>query len=889
MTLRDLRRAQLCLATSSIALALGGLTAFEARAQDTPASTGTGEVVTVTAQRRAQAIQDVPASVTAFTAGLRDDTGIITAQQQLNFTPGVTYNPGADRVTIRGIGRLTTNLGTDQGVAVYQDGFYIGSVGGAAGIGGSTLGIARVEILRGPQGTLYGRNSVGGAVNAISRRPDDELTFDARTSVNNYGGVRGEARVAGAIADGISASLLLNAVSQSEGYYKNTHGGPDEGGVERGWNAEFQLKGEFENFDAWIRYSTLDNTSRPRNNTGITRYGEPARGEGIPYVFYGLGVNDNPGVDDHRKFFTDRPTVLDYDNYHQVIGELVWHAEKFDVKYTGGYRTYDSLLDFDGNATANQDILFPYDCVTLLGQNAARILVPGTTPQQFKQDLSIIEDCDLSQPGTQRQYAHIHNDTRDDTTDNREEYSHEINITSTGDGPFQYILGAYLFHANQDQRLNIIAVDEPGNNIITVPGSNAPNPSADESVIYHYNSILETTSWALYGQVDYAFSDELKATIGLRYSRDKKKGYEENTYVYWLVTGIPALPDFDGPGPLTASPFIPYDLVGGYCIPGPQVEGVPPFYRLDPAYECPIARDLKGSYEAVSGTAGLEWTPNDDRLVYIKYSRGFKSGGFNLGWALQDPFVEDEFLDAFEAGWKETVNDTLQFNSAIFFYKYHDLQALNSKIQNSITLTELINLPEVETYGLELEATWEPIRNLRFLANYSYLHTEITDDGCDSTTGAGCLTDGSDPYAIQPGAKPAGPLIVGPTRDLQGQSLVGNSLAGAPKHKVALNATYTWNTKQGELITSVTWNYISKSYQQLFNVPIHLIEGGDSTDIRVTWHDSDSGVSVIGSVTNVFDQEVSNGFITLPPQNLSFQSLYLEPPRIFSLEVRYSY
>ncbi|WP_293682425.1 Plug domain-containing protein, partial [uncultured Phenylobacterium sp.] len=109
--------------------------------------------VVVTASKREQNLQDVASSVTAFTAQMRDETGIISTQQQLNFTPGVTYNPGVDRVTIRGIGRLTQQLGTDQGVAVYDDGFYAGTV---AGLGNSTIRTERIEVLRGPQGTLYG-------------------------------------------------------------------------------------------------------------------------------------------------------------------------------------------------------------------------------------------------------------------------------------------------------------------------------------------------------------------------------------------------------------------------------------------------------------------------------------------------------------------------------------------------------------------------------------------------------------------------------------------------------------------------------------------------------------------------------------------------------------
>lgn len=836
--------------------------------------------IVVTAAKREQSLLQVPAAVTALTAQLRDQTGITSPQQQLNFSPGVTYNPSVDRVTIRGVGRLTTNLGTDPGVAVYQDGFYVGSVAGpGGGIGNSTLLTDRVEILRGPQGTLYGRNSVGGAVNAITKRPSDVFGGEARLSVNSYAGVTEEARVTGSIVPTLSGSFAFRRVDQENGWYKNkaVGGGPDEGGPPNGpehsWGIDAQLKWKpTENFNAWIRYTTQASETRPRSYTGITAYGVPARGDGVPYVFEGLPADGNPGVTDHRAFRTDIPTIDKLKDYHQVIGELVYHFDNVDLKYTGGYRRYNDLLTFDGNAVDNQNFQFPYDCVTLLGQNANRV-----------GDLNKIEDCDLTQPGVQRQYATIHNNTFDYMTDDRIEFSHELNLSSTGSGRLQYIVGLYYFQGHDRQDLNITALNEPGNNIITVPGSNAPNPTTDKSLIYGYKSALQTISRAVYGQLDYAVTDQFKVTLGLRGSMDSKTGHEENDYVYWLVTGIPkGGPLAIAPGVVIPSPvFIPVPLVGGFCIPGPQVPGVPPFYELDPPYTCPIGRDMSRTFKAMTGEAGLQWTPSKDTNVYGRYSRGFKSGGFNLGWALADPFVGSEYLDAFEVGWKQNYGQ-FQFNSAAFYYKYKDMQAVDSKIQNSIVLPKLINLPKVNTYGFELEATWTPIEHLTLLANYSYLHTEIKE--------ACCYSDASDPLAKQPGAQPVGPLDVGTDRDLQPQSLVGKQLANSPNHKFALNATYTIpDVLGGDIITSATFNYIGQSYQTLFNTNLDTIKAGNTTDLRITWQSHKNGLQLILTASNLFDQELQTGFITLPPQNLSFQSLYLAPPRIVTLEARYAF
>ena len=395
-----------------------------------------GELV-VTAQKRAENLQDVPVAVTAYTAEMRDKTGIVSAQQQLNFTPGVNYYPGADRITIRGVGRVTTQIGTDPGVAVYQDGFY---VGGAGGLTASSLGIERNEILRGPQGTLYGRNSVGGAVNIISRRPDNEYTGEVRATYNNYSGVTYEARVAGPVNDHLRLSAQISGFEQEQGYYHNTlpspsagstPGGPngvgpllntatvlpitehnldgvgDEGeGTGHGHTINLQADFDFgESFEGWVRYVNIDSHTRPRDQVGISEWSiEPLI---VPNVFTGFIGDQNPGIKDHRAFFANRATDNHLHDYHQVIGEFVWHSGSgFDVKYLGGYSEYENNNFIDGDATGDPNFRTP----TAFG---------GT----------IIAKNDIA----------YRTDQVGETS------SHEINITSTHDGPIQWLAGAYYF------------------------------------------------------------------------------------------------------------------------------------------------------------------------------------------------------------------------------------------------------------------------------------------------------------------------------------------------------------------------------------------------------------------------------------------------------------
>ena len=165
---------------------------------------------------------------------------------------------------------------------------------------------------------------------------------------------------------------------------------------------------------------------------------------------------------------------------------------------------------------------------------------------------------------------------------------------------------------------------------------------------------------------------------------------------------------------------------------------------------CPAHRNLRASWQAPTGTAGVEWTPNHETNLYIRYNRGYKSGGFNLGpLAAPGRFqvadisaVKPEYIDDFEGGWKQNFGRRFQFDIAAFYYMYHGLQALNATTQNSsppIQINELVNIEKATAYGVELESRWTPIDNLNLALNYSYLQGPATSTPC---TFAGTAEDG---------------------------------------------------------------------------------------------------------------------------------------------------
>jgi len=163
-------------------------TAMPALAQTEPQTAPAPEersrdVVVITANEREETVQDIAVAVTAITSQAKEELGIISVTDLTNVTPGLSYTPGNERVTLRGIGRLTNSFGADPGVANYNDGLYTAF---AVFAGKDPMLIDRVEVLRGPQGTLYGRNAIGGAINTISKRPTDDFEINSVFGIGDY-------------------------------------------------------------------------------------------------------------------------------------------------------------------------------------------------------------------------------------------------------------------------------------------------------------------------------------------------------------------------------------------------------------------------------------------------------------------------------------------------------------------------------------------------------------------------------------------------------------------------------------------------------------------------------------------------------------------------------
>ncbi|HUZ11727.1 MAG TPA: TonB-dependent receptor, partial [Caulobacteraceae bacterium] len=757
--------------------------------------------ITVVAEKREENIQRVPVAVTAFSAEQRVLMGIQKVQDLTDFSPGVSWTDTDDRIYIRGIGRNSDNLNNTSGVAFYYNGVYYGA-NAAIELQKDTLFIGNVEIDNGPQNTLHGSNADGGVINFTSRRPTNSYYAEVRAGVSNYDKFFGEFVVSGPINDHLKFRLGGNYTQMSGGFYHNLDG-PDQGGdLVLGGSGdthyeEAQLEGHWDHFDIWGMVSSGEFTAN--NKQGVAYAGAipdtPFNNADTltPSGFYGLcglpGIagspggdvgcgtgpaivpgsvktaqytanmfpGNNPGILDIRHFIQTSNSRQDQQRNLQFTVHATYHAPGMDISYLGAYQQFHYIL------------LFPSDAASgVLSYQEAGPAGLGNLTIYPSPAFTLFNEYDQS-------------------------FSHELDFTSTTDSPLQYVAGLYWSHEHWNQPVQ--ADYTPFQSQMGAPEFFGPlgflthnayqpgcaggallcaapvNPSFAGST---ENTDINYDSLAGFGQVSYRFNDEWKVSGALRYTNDHKSGWQE-----WRVVNFDSILTASSFGALT--PALDITALAA-CGTGPQCE--PSFPGAGPtvlnANTGFAERNLGATWGALTGEADVDWTPNPTTLVYAKYSRGYKSGGWSTYTLAPNPEAVPEYVDAFEVGAKKTFGNTLTMNGDAFYYNYYNDQVPLS-VLNSINqvVPILYNLPLVHDWGVELWGSWRPIDPLTINLSYSYLNTKIAKSAC--------VQDTVDPMAILPDAKtsgcPAGAAGV--------QNIVGGQLPEAVPNKLSLNAQYT--------------------------------------------------------------------------------------------------
>ena len=660
------------------------------------------EEVVVTAQRREQNLQDVGISVSALGGSAVKALGMRTTSDLTAHMPNVQMfdavgGPGMNvSLAIRGVGLNDFQDGTEAPSVVYVDEFYVLPLAAASV---AIYDLERVEALRGPQGTLFGRNATGGLIHFITRKPD--LTalggyFDVTLGEHQQMNV--EAALNVPITESVATRLSVVSLN-NDGWQENVLGVEPDGGATEWWAARNQ----------WLWNATDDlevlakvEFSRAEGDTGYYQ-NQPS--------FPDADDNGDSKVlpsDMVNPFF---PTCAGCD-FLGFREDQVGAGTAFDDRVVA-----DLPHGLDANEVLNATIRLKW------GLGAAEL----TSITGFLSvDKHNFEDC----------YNGVQDVCVADYNYNQDEFTQELRLAGEADR-LQWTTGLYYLHQKADNK-QWVALDYAGALGFTgIPGVPFVVDSQWES---------ETDAWAVFGQVEYALSPKWSVIGGLRYSRDDKT-FEEVVKNYIADDSNLVLPG----GTLRSNNFLPdpaFPFFGGIN-----------FTRNGPAFGIDLDGDGIGETPAepagglvdqdfsdVNAKLELDWRPNDDLLIYTSLSRGTKSGGYNNGFIgglevgssnAAVPF-DPEVLHALEVGFKSTFwNGRARLNGSTFYYDYNDYQAFKF-----VGFAAITGNNDARSYGGELELVVNPIDGLDLALGMSLLDTKVEDlAGLNPWTGEPVVRD----------------------------------------------------------------------------------------------------------------------------------------------------
>lgn len=772
--MKELTKLSLAIATS-IGLSAGAM-----------AASNQIEEVVVTATRTSENIQDVPIAVTALTGKMLEDQGIINPSDLQMSAPSLSFtatNFGGSSFSIRGIGNLV--IGGESGVSTHTNEISIASNLNAI----EFFDLERVEVLRGPQGTLFGRNATGGAVNFVTKKPDYE-------SVNGFidveAGDYDHIRVKGAVNVPITDNFAVRFAGMTlerDGYIDNlAYGQVADNGVGAGVDTISGIDSDLDGRDIttyrvtaqweitddsslWVMYTDFDeddDRARVTNQVCVTTklpttgcepngvgFESPHAVTGTGGIIFGLSVGAFPLVANptrkynrpevgFRKMHTDFDPVFKQEEQILAFG-YEYEFENYTLGITGAYQETQYL--------AQQDYYMDVGALLFDGSINFPVSRPagaagddfGSGPCSYNDGTSGAQTagtpaggCSLPIDGSVV-FAYDQADT--DT----EYWTAEAKLASSLDGKFNFVVGVNAYNAESFSDYYVLgnSLDVAG----AYPGFFNNTDDPDKPVV--------GDGWAVFTETYYDFSDTLKFTLGLRYNEDSREDFGTN-----ILLNSFDLNNTLG-GALGASTQVRVPL-GGFIFGAPlgdqtalanlygvdqatidaaELTGPASPERIGIATTIPPvpqggeARFLTGSptdfdFDAISGRIGFDWAMNENTMLYGFFSRGYKPGGLNpaipVDFQGNSSFsYDEEEIDAIEFGIKSTLLDGTMVMNTAV-YVYDYTGLQTTRIVNNSSINDNI---DADIWGAELEIFWKPeaIQNLDLAFSYAYTNTEVVD------------------------------------------------------------------------------------------------------------------------------------------------------------------
>jgi len=711
---------------SFAALALAGSSSLALAQSESESTAGRGELaeIIVTATKRSENLQEVPVAVSAISSAVLQKQGIFETSDLSHSMPNLQvsspYGEQQPNFSLRGVGVGTEfNANAASPVGVYVDEVYQAF---RASHGQQLYDLEQIEVVRGPQGTLYGRNTTGGAINFITRKPGLDGTNATLTlGIGNYNRVN------------VSGALELTPVADKLG---------------------IRLAGTYVNTDPYVRnrlpaglntwaafgLSGL-NQATGRDPGGTKSYGIRGTIRFKPndtmdfllkgYASKAVGGTETPIPTGQSKL----GDTIDYNSPNFLLGALFTAlgpngAGLLPASYSQsgrGLKINEIEVDTIGRAETRAE------GVVLTGRfhlndTLQLISITGYDSGLYLQSST---DCD----GTPFRGCSI------GYRSNFHAFNQDLRLDYDG-GPFKAIAGVYFgkdsITANNrpdffnSMRDVVAAVGLPATYFNPGGAFNGTALSATSlptgiTATQHFKQVR--TSYAVYGEASYEVTETLKITAGLRFTSDKNL-FKDGLTTYYDDAGVARLLTVSDYAPGGAfQPYFLQDLMdetGTVVVPSFQNLGIP----------LPGGLNKRGSSNRVSGRVIIDWKPIDDVLVYASYSRGYRAGTFNglaYGSANQMYFVRPEQVNAYEMGFKTRfMENRLQVNGAMFYYDYKGQQG---QVVDATATANLVSF-DGKLKGLELDVQFAATDTLTLTASLGLLDSKYAKGACP----AGAIT-----------------------------------------------------------------------------------------------------------------------------------------------------
>ncbi|NVE95699.1 TonB-dependent receptor [Altererythrobacter lutimaris] len=733
------------LASYAAGLLVGTCLATPAFAQDDgsepQAPEARDDVIIVTATRRAEDVQDIPIAVTAVTPETLDKQGVVNVQNITSVSPSFSTSnaqiaSGSVVLRIRGVGTTSNNIGFESAVGIFVDGAYQSRPGVALS---EFVDVERVEVLRGPQGTLFGRNTSAGALNITNRRPDvTEFGGFANVTYGNHDLISVQGAINAPLVEDTLALRVTGAYRERDGYVDVLDNTVTKFG-ESNTIDQFLVRGQlgYEG-DSGIRARLIFDYSEAENqccaavemladstiDATLLALGASGPRGGMSAPIVATSPFDSATGRDVMRQRVASATRLPLANVDQwgVTGEIeVPLGDNADIIYIGSYRDFSSSENYDS-------------------------------------DFSTLDVFDVDRLDTQIQTM-----------------THELRVQGDAmDGRLSWMIGGYYADEDIDSDIDFVLGSDydlliggvfggllgPApltflTDLIVdgVPNGNGINPAGTTATNVYAQS---SESWSIFTHNTFDITDSLALTVGLRYSDESKTGgfqqtESTNPTCLTLLGGTATIAGVVGP-----------DLVGSVLGTGCFAFTAPAIGNDMIAFPLPREFEVPFSDSELIYTGKLTYQFAAPVTAYASFTHGYKSGGINLDITANsggaDPTFASEEVDAYEIGIKaKMLDDAVTLNVAAFHEEFSDFQVLEFTGAQFTTF----NVASAKSTGLEIESIIRPDQNFTFNLGLTYTDARYPSD-C-----AGDLTDSVNVVA-----------------------LCGNSLTNAPKWVGIVGANY---------------------------------------------------------------------------------------------------